>query len=476
MLITPNLQLPYIDVNEAQREVVHNEAIRGLDALVQLAVLDRDLAAPPLSPDDGERWIVAASPSGGWAGHAGDIAVWQDGAWRFYEPRTGWLAYVLDEGALLAWDGDSWEPAIDVLGGAGELQNVNLLGVGTTADATNPFSAKLNNALWTARTVAEGGDGHLRYKMSKESAAKTLSLLLQTNFSGRAELGLTGDDDFHFKVSADGASWLEAIVIDKDTAEVSFPHTSIGGGGATEMARRVNGLTPYENLVVKHVGSAQVDIDADAVVLFDGSGNARRFASLNETLAITSSGANGLDTGAEGASRWYHIWAIGKSDGTLDGLLSESATAPTLPTGYTYKGYLGAVRNNGSSNFVAFSQRGNEVSFKSAVRVVNGAAAANYANADLSGDGGVPPTAVAVLFALTLGLSSGTGACYIEVGPAGSGTDSTYGSQKFETPNGSTSGLTYSTGFIAMVTAQQVAYYVVGANQANSLQVMAFRY
>ena len=92
------------------------------------------------------------------------------------------------------------------------LQNLSLLGVGTTADATNPFSAKLNNALWAAKTVAEGGDGHLRYKMSKESAAKTLSLLLQDNFSGRAEVGLTGDDDFHFKVSPDGSSWLDAIV------------------------------------------------------------------------------------------------------------------------------------------------------------------------------------------------------------------------------------------------------------------------
>ncbi len=101
------------------------------------------------------------------------------------------------------------------------LQNLSLLGVGTTADATNPFSAKLNNALWVAKTVAEGGDGHLRYKMSKESAAKTLSLLFQDNFSGRAEIGLTGDDDFHFKVSADGSSWLDAITIDKSTGKLT---------------------------------------------------------------------------------------------------------------------------------------------------------------------------------------------------------------------------------------------------------------
>jgi hypothetical protein len=103
------------------------------------------------------------------------------------------------------------------------LQNLALLGVGTTADPTNPFSAKLNNTLWVAKTLAEGGDGNLRYKLSKESASKTLSLLLQDNFSGRAEIGLTGDDDFHFKVSPDGATWFEAIRLDRTSGKVAFP-------------------------------------------------------------------------------------------------------------------------------------------------------------------------------------------------------------------------------------------------------------
>jgi hypothetical protein len=111
MLQTPNLSLPYIDLNEAQREVVHNNAIRGLDALVQLAVLDRDLASPPGSPADGQRWIVAASPTGAWAGHASQVAAWQDGAWRFYVPSVGWLAYVVDDGTLLGWSGSAWASA-----------------------------------------------------------------------------------------------------------------------------------------------------------------------------------------------------------------------------------------------------------------------------------------------------------------------------------------------------------------------------
>ena len=50
---TPNLNLPYLIAAQAQKHVTHNEALRALDAIVQIAVLDRDLAVPPATPADG---------------------------------------------------------------------------------------------------------------------------------------------------------------------------------------------------------------------------------------------------------------------------------------------------------------------------------------------------------------------------------------------------------------------------------------
>jgi lysophospholipase L1-like esterase len=105
---TPNLQLPYIMAAQAQKHVTHNEALRALDALVQLAVLDKDLAAPPASPAEGSRYIVAASPSGVWAGQAANIAAWQDGAWMFHAPGEGWLAWVADEDTIYTYNGAAW--------------------------------------------------------------------------------------------------------------------------------------------------------------------------------------------------------------------------------------------------------------------------------------------------------------------------------------------------------------------------------
>lgn len=224
MTDTVNLGLPCIEGSQAQKHVTHNDALRLLDTLVQLAVTDRDLAAPPGAPVEGERFIVKAGATGAWSGHDDAIAAWQDGGWQFSAPRIGWLAYVADEGLLRVWNGSAW---VDVFAALTALQNLTLLGLGTTADAGNPLSAKLNNALFAARTVAEGGDGHLRYKLSKENAAKTLSFLFQDNWSGRAEIGLTGDDDFHFKVSPDGGTWFDGIKIDRSSGRVSFP---VSGG------------------------------------------------------------------------------------------------------------------------------------------------------------------------------------------------------------------------------------------------------
>ena len=224
MTDTANLGLPCIEGGQAQKHVTHNDALRILDTLVQLAVLDRDLTAPPGSPSEGQRWIVKTG-AGAWTGHDNAIAAWQDGAWQFSAPQTGWLAYVVDEGTLLVWSGAAW---VDALAALTSLNNMALLGVGTTADATNPFSAKLNNILWVAKTIAESGDGDLRWKMSKESASNTLSMLFQDNYSGRAELGLTGDDDFHFKVSPDGSSWSDGIVIRNSSGQVELPNTPNG--------------------------------------------------------------------------------------------------------------------------------------------------------------------------------------------------------------------------------------------------------
>lgn len=105
---TTHLGLPYLMAAQAQKHVTHNEALRLLDAMVQLAVLDRTRTAPPASPADGDRHLVASGATGLWAGWDLNVAFWVDGAWIRLVPRPGWLVWVADEGVFLVWSGSSW--------------------------------------------------------------------------------------------------------------------------------------------------------------------------------------------------------------------------------------------------------------------------------------------------------------------------------------------------------------------------------
>ena len=104
MTDTPNLTLPYIFASQAQKHVTHNEAIRALDCLVQLSVESRALTSPPASPVEGSGYVVAAGASDAWAGKSDKIAAFQDGAWAFYAPKDGWIAWVASENILIVYD------------------------------------------------------------------------------------------------------------------------------------------------------------------------------------------------------------------------------------------------------------------------------------------------------------------------------------------------------------------------------------
>jgi hypothetical protein len=220
MTQSTHLALPYLDAAQAQKHVTHNEALQLLDALVHLSVSARDQTAPPASPADGARLLVAAGGTSAFSGRDGEIAAFLAGAWSFLTPRAGWRVFVESEKLLLLFDGASW---IDAGLAMKTLQNLSLLGVGATADSANPLIAKLNSALFAARATGEGGSGDLRVSFNKSVAGNTVSHIFETNYSARAETGLAGDDSFRVKVSPDGSSWKEALRVDPSTAGVYFP-------------------------------------------------------------------------------------------------------------------------------------------------------------------------------------------------------------------------------------------------------------
>ncbi len=106
------------------------------------------------------------------------------------------------------------------------------------------------------------------------------------------------------------------------------------------------------NLIIKRASASTVDIDADMLAI-----ETLRHATINLTVDITTSGANGLDAGSEAGTTAYYVWAIHNSTtDTVAGLLSTSATSPTMPAGYDSKRLIGYCYNDASSNLVDFYQ------------------------------------------------------------------------------------------------------------------------
>lgn len=75
--------------------------VRILSALVQLSVISR-VTTLPVSPTDGDIYI---DPDGS---PAGQIAIRDNGAWVYIEPKKGMVATVEDEDVLVWFDGGAW--------------------------------------------------------------------------------------------------------------------------------------------------------------------------------------------------------------------------------------------------------------------------------------------------------------------------------------------------------------------------------
>lgn len=210
------LSLPLLMPSQAQKHVTHNEALALLDALVQTVAQTRDSTSPPALPDPGECHIVPTGATGDWAGQAGNLAVHDNAAWRFITPRPGWRAYVAAEAAGVVWDGSAW--VADLPG----LDNLDGIGIGTSHDTVNRLAVASEASLLT-----HAGAGH-QLKINKSAAADTASLLFQTGWSGRAEMGTAGSDGFEIKLSADGSAWTTALGFD--------PASGIASGAAIQQS------------------------------------------------------------------------------------------------------------------------------------------------------------------------------------------------------------------------------------------------
>ena len=242
---TTHLLLPYILAAQAQKHVTHNEALRILDGLVQLSVLDRDLTAPPGTPADGDRYLVASGATGDWVGWDLNIALWTDGAWLRLPPRTGWRTWVEDEALLLVWTGAAWEV------------------VGEPSDISDAVFSLVNDTDPTKKAV---------FSLSGISTATTRSYTLPNTSSELAILAgtqtFTGNKTFSGTLTASGTVTVSGATATIGTATGTATYGMGTGATTTGVTKTVNIGTggASGSTTVVNIGSATTGAGGTTVV------------------------------------------------------------------------------------------------------------------------------------------------------------------------------------------------------------------
>ena len=118
----------------------------------------------------------------------------------------------------------------------------------------------------------------------------------------------------------------------------------------------------------------QIDIGVGELAVTDGSNYDLVKITSPITLDITGSTVGGLDTGVEAISTWYYPYVIyDPSNDLVDGILSASSSAPTLPSGYTMYRRVGTAYNDASSNFVPIRYYNNGINKTVRIERINAA-------------------------------------------------------------------------------------------------------
>lgn len=174
-----------------------------------------------------------------------------------------------------------------------------------------------------------------------------------------------------------------------------------------------NGATP--NSLISMTANSAVMVSSAGLVINRSNVS---LPIINTTLGNVTSTANGMDGEVPGTSQWLNIWMI-DNGAAAAGLVSTSATAPTMPSGYNYKCRMGAMRVDGSSNLLRTKQAGKTLQYTvvTASNVPNlplvcAIAAGLHVWTACSVSSFVPPTATAINIVL-----HGIGSAFIAAAP-----------------------------------------------------------
>lgn len=258
-MATDILGLDELAENQSAKYLTHNTALRQLEGM-SVRVLSRTNSGPPVSPSNGDVYIVD-SATGDWSTYSvNDIAHYYASAWHAYTPINGMMIPCVDEDAILYLDSGSWT----VFSG----------GISNIADANDV-------------TVTSITDGQVLAWDSGLSDFVNITLPGASGLTNFAEIEVSGQDTVTAASAGDAVEFVAGtgmtLTTNNTTKTVTFAST--GGGGS--------GVTSFGTVAVSGQSSIVADQYNDTLTVVAGSGITLETNGTTDTLTINSTGGGG---------------------------------------------------------------------------------------------------------------------------------------------------------------------------------------
>ncbi|MBN2327417.1 MAG: DUF2793 domain-containing protein [Candidatus Omnitrophica bacterium] len=110
---TPRIGLREMMVGAANPDIIFNEAMYKIDALIfpMLSAYPASTDPSTYTPEEGDLYIVPAGAVGDWEGRDNNLAVYQNYAWEFITPKPGY-SVMKSDGTPVFWGGASWSTVL----------------------------------------------------------------------------------------------------------------------------------------------------------------------------------------------------------------------------------------------------------------------------------------------------------------------------------------------------------------------------
>lgn len=230
--------------------------------------------------------------------------------------------------------------------------------LGTNANASQAITAAANN-----------GSGLIRLTVASTSAYSTGQPKIVANVGGTTEANgrwtITVVDSTH--IDLQGSSFVNAYT-NGGTIGGGFDVISLGAGLA--MSGNVLSASLNPLLVPNYLSGLTMSTAGSSATMSIASGVANDTTNahlMNLAVGVSKTtaswavgtGTGGLDTGSIANNSWYAFYLIQRLDtGVVDVIFSGNGATPTLPSNYTIYRRIGWGKTNGSGQWTAFTQFG----------------------------------------------------------------------------------------------------------------------